>query len=80
VESIRPRVTSPVSVSNASKVICARAIRVKPGPIAIRAPSEAPCLVTTRESLADRRRPYLMRSLREDRHSDDGAGARVAGA
>ena len=30
VDSIRPRVTSPVSVSNASKVICARCT-IKPG-------------------------------------------------
>jgi hypothetical protein len=49
VDSIRPRVTSPVSGSNASKVICARCTS-NPATIAVRASSEAPVLPHARVS------------------------------
>ena len=51
VASIRPRLTSPDSVSSASKVICARCTS-NPATIAIGASSKAPALPTSRESLA----------------------------
>ena len=62
VASIRPRVSSPESVSSASKVICARCTS-NPATIAIRASSKAPALPPARVSRAERRRPWFMPSL-----------------
>jgi hypothetical protein len=56
VASIRPRLTSPVSVSNASNVICLRCTS-NPATIAIRASSKAPALPSARFSRAERRGP-----------------------
>src|SRR4051794_16626625 len=61
VESIRPRITSPVSVSNASKVICARCTS-NPATIAIRASSEAPVL-PPRASLSRRAEEALAHAI-----------------
>src|SRR4051812_34458633 len=61
VESIRPRVTSPVSVSTASKVICARCTS-NPATIAIRASSEAPVL-PPRASLSRRAEEALAHAI-----------------
>ncbi len=67
VASIRPRITSPESVSSASKVICARCTS-NPATIAIRASSTAPATCHhARVSRAERRRPEFMPSFHECR-------------